>query len=47
MAHNYDSYQYNFTVDSGYDKDDGGNKITASVNDYNENVKRTEGLLKG
>ena len=47
MAHNYDSYQYNFTVDSGYDKDDGGNKITASVNDYNENVKRTERLLKG
>lgn len=46
MAHNYDSYQYDFTVDSGYDKDDGGNKITASVNDYNENVKRTEGLLK-
>ena len=47
MNHNYDSYQYDFTVDSGYDKDDGGNKITASVNDYNENVKRTEGLLKG
>lgn len=47
MDHNYDSYQYDFTVDSGYDKDDGGNKITASVNDYNENVKRTEGLLKG
>ena len=46
MDHNYDSYKYNFTVDSGYDKDDGGNKITASVNDYNENVKRTEGLLK-
>ena len=46
MDHNYDSYQYDFTVDSGYDKDDGGNKITASVNDYNENVKRTEGLLK-
>lgn len=46
MAHNYDSYQYDFTVDSGYDKDDGGNKITASVNDYNANVKRTEGLLK-
>lgn len=46
MNHNYDSYQYDFTVDSGYDKDDGGNKITASVNDYNANVKRTEGLLK-
>lgn len=46
MAHNYDCYQYDFTVKSGYDKDNGGNKITASVNDYNENVKRTEGLLK-
>ena len=47
MAHNYDCYQYDFTVESGYDKDNGGNKITASVNNYNENVKRTEGLLKG
>lgn len=46
MVHNYDCYQYDFTVKSGYDKDNGGNKITASVNDYNENVKRTEGLLK-
>lgn len=29
MAHNYDCYQYDFTVKSGYDKDNGGNKITA------------------
>lgn len=44
MDHNYDSYQYDFTVDSCY-KADGG-KITAKVNDYNSEVKRTEGLLK-
>lgn len=44
---NYDSYKYGFTVDSGYDAEEGGNKITATVNGYNRNVRRTEGLLKG
>ena len=44
MDHNYDSYKYNFTVDSGYDEHE--NKIEAEVNDYNENVKRIGGLLK-
>lgn len=43
---NYDSYKYGFTVDSGYDAEEGGNKITATVNRYNRNVRRTEGLLK-
>lgn len=43
---NYDSYKYGFTVDSGYDAEEGGNKITATVNGYNRNVRRTEGLLK-
>ena len=45
---NYDSYKYNFTVDSGYKAD--GNKFTATtatVNGYDSNVKWTEGLLKG
>lgn len=45
---NYDSYKYNFTVDSGYKED--GNKFTATtatVNGYDSNVKWTEGLLKG
>lgn len=46
QGHNYDSYKYGFTVDSGYDAEEGGNKITATVNGYNGNVKRTEGLLK-
>lgn len=45
QGHNYDSYKYGFTVDSGY-KEDGG-KITATVNGYNKDVRRTEGLLKG
>ena len=45
-GHNYDSYKYGFTVDSGYDAEEGGNKITATVNGYNGNVRRTEGLLK-
>lgn len=44
QGHNYDSYKYGFTVDSGY-KEDGG-KITATVNRYNKDVRRTEGLLK-
>ena len=44
QGHNYDSYKYGFTVDSGY-KEDGG-KITATVNGYNKDVRRTEGLLK-
>lgn len=44
MDHNYDSYKYNFTVDSGYDEHE--NKIEAEVNNYNENVKRIGGLLK-
>lgn len=44
MAHNYDSYKYNFTVNSGYDVNE--NKIEAEVNNYKEEVKRTEGLLK-
>ena len=43
---NYDSYKYGFTVDSGYDAEEGGNKIKATVNGYNRNVRRTEGLLK-
>lgn len=42
--HNYDSYKYNFTVDSGYDEHE--NKIEAEVNNYKENVKRIGGLLK-
>lgn len=37
MDHNYDSYKYNFTVDSGYDEHE--NKIEAEVNNYKENVK--------
>lgn len=44
MDHNYDSYKYNFTVDSGYDEHE--NKIEAKVNNYKENVKRIGGLLK-
>lgn len=44
MDHNYDSYKYNFTVDSGYDEHE--NKIEAEVNNYKENVKRIGGLLK-
>lgn len=44
MDHNYASYKYDFTVDSGY-KADGG-KITAKVNNYKEEVKRIGGLLK-
>lgn len=44
MDHNYDSYKYNFTVDSGYDEHE--NKIEAEVNKYKENVKRIGGLLK-
>ena len=44
MDHNYASYKYDFTVDSGY-KADGG-KITAEVNNYKEEVKRIGGLLK-
>lgn len=44
MDHNYDSYKYNFTVDSGYDEHE--NKIEANVNNYKENVKRIGGLLK-
>lgn len=44
QGHNYDSYKYGFTVDSGY-KEDGG-KITATVNGYNKDIRRTEGLLK-
>ena len=43
QGHNYDSYKYGFTVDSGYDAEEGGNKITATVNGYNGNVRRTEG----
>ena len=45
---NYDSYKYNFTVDSGYKAD--GSKFTATtatVNGYDQDVKWTEGLLKG
>lgn len=44
MDHNYDSYKYNFTVDSGYDEHE--NKIEAEVNNHKENVKRIGGLLK-
>lgn len=44
MDHNYDSYKYNFKVDSGYDEHE--NKIEAEVNNYKENVKRIGGLLK-
>lgn len=44
MDHDYDSYKYNFTVDSGYDEHE--NKIEAEVNNYKENVKRIGGLLK-
>ena len=45
---NYEPYKYNFTVDSGYKAD--GSKFTATtatVNGYDQNVKWTEGLLKG
>lgn len=44
MAHNYDCYQYDFTVESGYDVNE--NKIKAEVNNYKEEVKRIGGLLK-
>ena len=44
MDHNYDSYKYNFTVDSGYDEHE--NKIEAEVNNYKKEVKRIGGLLK-
>lgn len=42
--HNYESYKYNFTVDSGYDEHE--NKIEAEVNNYKKEVKRIGGLLK-
>ena len=44
MDHNYEPYKYNFTVKTGYDEHE--NIIEAEVNNYNQNVKRTEGLLK-
>lgn len=44
MDHNYDSYKYNFTVDSGYDEHE--NKIEAEVNNYKENVKRIGGKIQ-
>lgn len=44
MDHNYEPYKYNFEVNTGYDKDE--HEIKAKVNDYNSEVKRTEGLLK-
>ena len=44
MDHNYDSYKYNFIVDSGYDEHE--NKIEAEVNNYKKEVKRIGGLLK-
>ena len=44
MDHNYESYKYNFTVDSGYDEHE--NKIEAEVNNYKKEVKRIGGLLK-
>lgn len=44
MTHNYDCYQYDFTVESGYDVNE--NKIKAEVNNYKEEVKRIGGLLK-
>ena len=40
LEQNYKSYQYDFTVDSGY-KEDGGT-IKAFVNKYNQDVRRTE-----
>ncbi|MDY4403603.1 fibro-slime domain-containing protein, partial [Blautia sp.] len=44
QSQNYESYKYDFTVDSGYKED--GSKIEATVNGYNTNVKRIGGLLK-
>ena len=44
VDHNYESYKYNFTVDSGYDEHE--NKIEAEVNNYKKEVKRIGGLLK-
>lgn len=44
MDHNYESYKYNFTVDSGYDEHE--NKIEAEVNNHKKEVKRIGGLLK-
>ena len=44
MDHNYEPYKYNFKVKTGYDEHE--NIIEAEVNNYNQNVKRTEGLLK-
>lgn len=44
QGQNYSSYQYGFTVDSGYKKD--GSKIKATVNGYNSNVNRIGELLK-
>lgn len=44
MAHNYDSYQYDFKVASGYDEHE--SQTEGEVNNYKENVKRIGGLLK-
>lgn len=43
MEHNYKCYQYDFEVDSCYKED--GSTIKAKVNDYKQEVRRTEGLL--
>lgn len=45
LEQNYKSYQYNFTVKSGYKKD--GSKTEATVNGYKQEIERTEELLKG
>lgn len=45
LEQNYKSYQYDFTVKSGYKKD--GSKTEATVNGYKKEIERTEELLKG
>ena len=45
LEQNYKSYQYNFTVKSGYKKD--GSKTEATLNGYKQEIERTEELLKG
>ena len=45
LEQNYKSYQYDFTVKSGYKKD--GSKTEATVNGYKQEIERTEELLKG
>ena len=44
QGHNYDSYKYGFTVDSGYKED--GSKITATVNGYDSRCQKDRRIIK-